>query len=652
MGDTESMKGWKGKILRIDLSTGKISTTPTSDYIADYLGGRGIGARIMWEETGAHTDPLEPENLIIFSTGPLTGTTAPGSGRTDVTGKSPLTRLRGRTNFGGYWAPELKYAGYDHLVITGRSEKPVYIDIHNDRIAIRPADALWGRPIYETQELIRKELADPEVKSVCIGPGGENLIPYASVVTELGDAGGRTGMGAICGSKNLKAVAVRGTTGVEIADPKGFLEYSKKIYMLVRNDASNQKRLGASGMKSMLSSNKTYMLIYGNYEEPIWQAALDEMQGKIDRFIADNWIKHVGCFNCPRRCMDLINAPGIGYDVVMCTPYKAFSTMVWNTDPALLWEAIRFCNNYGIDTLEAGGAIAYLMHLYHLGLVTQSDTDGLDLNACGHDVLMTMLEKIVRREGVGELLAGGTVGMEKALGKEAAAYAVHTKGMFPHGYQMHQNPGACLLQAVGHKSGDPFPMCSSGVEVRYDTGPEKAMKDATAIFGDADIAKPESYDPKKVDAAVKSEYLKRIPDMIGVCCYTYGCGEGAYNEEVAANLLQLATGHPYSVPKLNECVERVMNIERAYEIREGMDRRHDTLPRRFFEEPIKEGKYKGVAIDRSRFEAMKDRYYDLHGWDVKTGIPLPAKLESLGLKDVISTMEERLAACMEDMKAE
>jgi aldehyde:ferredoxin oxidoreductase len=645
------MNGWKGKILRIDLSSGSIQKTPTSDYIDQYLGGRGIGARIVWEETGPHTDPLGPDNLIIFSTGPITGTTAPGSGRTDVTGKSPLTKLRGRTNFGGYWAPELKYAGYDHLVISGRAEKPVYIAIDNENVAIKSAEQQWGRPVYETQELIRKELGDPEAKSVCIGPGGENLIPYASVVTELGDAGGRTGMGAICGSKNLKAVAVRGTTGVNIADPEGFLEYTKKIYLEVRNDAKNQKRLGGSGMKMMLSSNKTYMLIYGNYEEPTWQTELEDMQGKIDRFIADHWIKHVGCFNCPRRCMDLINAPGIGYDVVMCTPYKAFSTMVWNTDPALLWEAIRFCNNYGIDTLEAGGAIAYLIHLYHLGLVTSSDTDGLNLEECNRDLLMTLLEKTVNREGVGELLAGGTVGMAETLGKEAAAYAIHTKGMFPHGYQMHQNPGACLLQAVGHKSGDPFPMCSSGVEVRYDTGPEASMKDAVAIFGDAEVARPKSYDRAKVKAAVTSEYLKRIPDMIGVCCYTYGCGEGAYNEEVASDLLQLATGHPYTVSKLNECVERVMNIERAYEIREGMDRRHDTLPRRFFEEPVKDGKYKGVHIDRVKFEEMKDQYYALHGWDVRTGIPTSAKLETLGLKDVIPAMEEKLAASMETMPA-
>jgi len=644
------MDGWKGKILCIDLSSEEIKTTPTSDYTDQYLGGRGIGARMMWKETGAHTDPLGPDNPIIFSTGPITGTTAPGSGRTDVTGKSPLTKLRGRTNFGGYWAPELKFAGYDHLMITGRAEKPVYIAIDNDKVSIKPAERLWGKTVYETQELIRNELGDPETKTVCIGPGGEKMIPYASVVTELGDAGGRTGMGAICGSKNLKAVTVRGTTGVNIADPEGFLEYTKKIYAIVREDAKKQKRLSGSGMQQMLSSNKTYMLIYGNYEKPTWQTELDEMQGKIDRFISDHWIKHVGCFNCPRRCMDLINAPDIGYDVVMCTPYKAFSTMVWNTDPALLWEAIRFCNNYGIDTLEIGGAIAYLMQLYRMGMVTSSDTDGLNLEECNRDVLMILLKKTVEREGVGELLACGSAGMAETLGEEAAYYAIQTKGMFPHGYQMHQNPGSCLLQAVGHKSGDPFPMCSSGVEVRYDTAPEKVMDDAVAIFGDAEVARPESYDPIKVSAAVKSEYLKRIPDMIGVCCYTFGCGEGVYNEEVACDLLQLATGQSYTVSKLNECVERVMNIERAYEIREGMDRRYDTLPRRFFEEPIKDGKYKGAAIDRSRFEEMKDCYYALKGWDVKTGIPTIDKLDALGLKDVIPTMGERFVKSMETIE--
>ena len=228
------MYGWVGKILKVDLSSGAITTEPTEHYIDDYLGGRGLGVRLIYDNYQPGTDAFDPSNPLIFSMGPLTGTALSGSGRVDVTALSPMSQLRAKSNFGAYWGPEVKFAGYDHIVIQGRAEKPCYLWINDGRVEIRDAAHLWGQDTFDTQKLIQQELADPEIKVVCIGPAGERLVRFACIITETGDAAGRTGMGAVMGSKNLKAIAVRASGDVQVAKPEEFLELSIQINNEIR----------------------------------------------------------------------------------------------------------------------------------------------------------------------------------------------------------------------------------------------------------------------------------------------------------------------------------------------------------------------------------------------------------------------------------
>jgi len=299
-----------GSLLRVDLSTGEIKRTPTTQYSDLWLGARGFNARILYEETNKETDPMGPDNVILFSVGPFTGTMVPGSGRVEIGAKSPVTGIQGMSNMGGYWGPELKYAGYDSVIVKGAADKPVYISIYNDKVEIMDAAHLSGKDTYQTQDAIREELGDPEIEVVCIGPAGENMIAYASVHTRLGNAAGRTGMGTVMGSKNLKAIAVRGTKGVTLADPDRFMELCLEAMEV-------QKPLLDMGKTTDLLANDppTWALTLGNYEASKWVKQKDLRHGH-----KPYWERHknrqgqgiTGCFNCQVRCMDYYDHPEKG----------------------------------------------------------------------------------------------------------------------------------------------------------------------------------------------------------------------------------------------------------------------------------------------------------------------------------------------------
>ncbi len=301
-------------LLYVDLGSGEVKKKPTSRHTDLWLGARGINARILYEETDAATDPLGPDNVLLFGLGPFTGTMVPGSGRVEIAAKSPVTGFQGMSNMGGYWGPELKYAGYDTIVVKGRADKLVYISIYNDKIEIKDAAHLAGKDTFETQDLIREELGDPEVEVACIGPAGENMIAYASIHNRLGNSAGRTGMGTVMGSKNLKAIAVRGTRGVKVADPERFLELCLEALEVQKPLIGMAKTTDAVGNDPV-----SWGMTLGNYEATQWVKQKD-LRGGHKPF----WEKHknrqglgiAGCFNCQVRCMDYYDYPGIGPTVV------------------------------------------------------------------------------------------------------------------------------------------------------------------------------------------------------------------------------------------------------------------------------------------------------------------------------------------------
>ncbi len=623
------MYGWVGKILKVDLTEGKISMEPTEAYVDEYIGGRGLGVKLIYDNYKPGTGALEPGNPLLFNTGPLSGTAMPGSGRVDVTALSPMSNLRAKSNFGAYWGPELKFNGFDHLLITGKAEKPCYLWIHDGKVEIRPAEHLWGQDTHETQKLIQQELGDPEIKVVCIGPAGENLVRFACLISETGDAAGRTGMGAVMGSKNLKAVAVRGTGSVRVAHPEKFLELSIQVNREVRESPAYQELSTWGVARGVQMMYQMGFFPVGYFED----VCVDEICQKYaaPAYVEQHQLKNVGCFNCPGRCMNFLSVPGLGKGATSCEPFSGFTGAVWNLDMDTFWEATLLVNKLGIDCTETSASIGLLMELFHEGIITEKETDGIPMARGSKEAILTTIRKIAAREGYGELLAQGQKAFASQIGPAAVEKLDLVKGLAPHAYEFRSFHGTALMQAVGHR-GDPLPLRGSLLEVDWNHAPEWFQQVAKEQFGSEEAAIPTSYEGKAMSAVI-SEHLERVPDNLGICKWVYGLF--AYQDvNMALRLFNLVTGKDWDMAQLLKVSERVRNLERMFDVRQGLTRKDDDLPKKFFEVPLSRGKFAGEVLDRAKFEKMKDEYYEIRGWNKETGIPTREKLVELGLEAV------------------
>ncbi len=626
------MNGWVGNILKIDLSEGKITTQPTDAYVDDYIGGRGIGVRLIYDHYSVGTDAFDPQNPLIFSTGPLSGTAVPGSGRVDVTALSPMSNLRAKSNFGAYWGPELKYAGFDHILIQGRSEKPCYLWITDGQVEIRDAGRLWGKDTFETQTLIQQELNDPEIKVVCIGPAGEKQVRFACLITETGDAAGRTGMGAVMGSKNLKAIAVRGTGGIQAAYPVELLELAIQINKEIRENPA-YKELSEWGVsRSIPMMYELSFFPVGYFEDVCWEDIIKKYQGI--EFMDKYQLKSVGCFNCPGRCMSFFSVPDIGKGVTSCEPFSGFTGAVWNLDMGVFWEATRLVNRMGMDGTETSACIGLLMELYHDGIITAKETEDIPMERGSKEAILTTIRKIADREGYGDLLAEGQLATAENFGPKAVEKVDLVKGLAPHAYEFRAYKGTGLMQAVGHR-GDPLPLRASLLEFDWNHAPDWFQQVAKEKFGSDQASIPTSYQGKAM-AAIISEHMERVADNLGICKWIYTLF--VYDDaKMPTRLFNLVTGKNWDIAQLLTVSERVRNLERMFDVRQGLTRKDDNLPKKFFDQPLKRGPYEGEVLDRKKFEQMKDEYYDLRGWDRETGVPTPEKLAELGLRDMVQS---------------
>jgi aldehyde:ferredoxin oxidoreductase len=615
--------------LIIDLNEGKCTTESIEPYVDDYVGGRGLGVRLIYDRYVPGTDGLDPSNPLIFNMGPLTGTALAGSGRVDVTALSPMSQLRAKSNFGAYWGPEVKFAGYDHIIIQGKSEKPCYIWIKDGKVEIRSAEHLWGKDTFETQKAIQQELGDPEIKVVCIGPAGEKLVRFACLITETGDAAGRTGMGAVMGSKNLKAIAVRGSGGVGVAKPEEFLELSIQINNEIREHPAYQElsTYGVSRGVHMMYDLSFFPV--GYFEDVCWEDILAKYPNT--DYVQNHQTKNMGCYCCPNRCMNFLSVPDIGKGLTSCEPFSGFTGAVWNLDPDVFWEATLAVNKLGLDCTETSASIGLLMELYHDGIITANDTDGIPMERGSKEAILGTIQKIANREGYGELLAEGQMTTAKSFGPEAVEKVDQVKGLAPHAYEFRAYKGSGLMQAVGHR-GDPLPLRGSLLEVDWNHAPEWFQQVARENFGSEEAAIPTSYKGKAFSAII-SEHMERVADNLGVCKWLYGLF--IYQDmNMATRIFNLVTGKDWDVNQLLEVSERIRNLERMFDVRQGLRRKDDSLPKKFFEKPLSKGKFEGEVLDREKFEEMKDEYYELRGWDKETGVPTKEKLIELGLGDV------------------
>lgn len=632
------MYGWAGRILRVDLSRGKISKEPLSEkFVSEFIGGRGINVKILYDELKPGTDPLSPDNILIFGVGPLTGTLSPGSGRFNVTALSPLTELLGDSNCGGWWAPELKFAGYDHIIVYGRSEKPVYLYIYDGEAELRDASQLWGKDAVETQQMIREELADPETQIVAIGQAGENTVRYACIRTGLKNSAGRTGMGAVMGSKKLKAIAVRGTGGVKISNPKEFEEECIKMHrMLVEHPLYKDFATHGTPILSVILHNAGIMPVRN------WQTTdfpeIDKISS--ETYLREFYVKSKACYGCPLHCNHYykIRTGKYAGETGEGPEYETINSLgprCGVSDLDAIIHMGKLADLYGLDTITLGNTIALMMELYQRRIISKDQVDGLNLEWGNVDAMIKLIEKIATRDGIGDMLAEGPWRVAAKIGGEAEKYVIHTKRL---DYSSHENraaKGYALSHAVSTRGGDHL---RSIPTVAY--WGEWGQEFVELIYGRRIKLDPWSYE-NQARAVVWYEHMYALCDSIGMCKYMtpwLGTAFGLSPSQMT-RLFNLATGLDYDVDRMIKAAERIYNVERAFLVRLGVTRKDDYPPERFFAEPIPSGPAKGQILDREKYDKMLDEYYQLRGW-TRQGVPTREKLEELGLKHIADDLEK------------
>jgi aldehyde:ferredoxin oxidoreductase len=647
-----------GKILHVDLTHRQVEVVPTERYSNLYVGGRGIDARLLYECVGPSTDPLGPENVVCFGAGPLSGTLFPGSSRTDVMCKSPVTGFVGNANMGGNWAAQLKQAGWDHVVLHGRAADPVFIYIRNEKVEIRDARHLWGANTYDTQSMIESELANPEVSTVCIGPAGENLVTYANVHTNVGNSGSRTGCGAVLGSKNVKAIAVRGTQGVKVADSGAFLDACLASHAIVRESAAYERThtIGAT------DANRAYVLSGAKCGTDVYRtASLDDADSDYDfqHIWKEFGYRRTGCTGCPVHCMEAYNVPGIGATVASCDLYTAFSAGLRNADVRLWYRMVRECHRQGIDSSSTGAIIAWLMHLWELGIIDESLTDGYRMEWGDRTAIESTFANIVSRQGLGDVLARGMkeaadyldsrIPSERRNGTSTYDYAlqVNNNPMFLLGPRFH---GMALAYAVGRRSDlisdldlDELDMIATPVFPHYTHElKEKVIasvrEEAELHAGTAEAGDVEGYRGKATLVHLTG-MTTGICDLCGTCKWHTKFGGMDIGAKDLAQALTAGLGRTVRAEDLITASLRTRNLERALECRMGRRRENDTIPKTEFDKTIARGYWKGKGgVSREKLEKMKTDYYIIRGWDVETGVPLKATLAEYGLDKVAADL--------------
>ena len=633
-------KGYKGTYLRVDLSTKQIHKDALPESLArNYLGGAGFCAKILWDEVDARADPLGPENRLIFATGPLTGAFFTPAGRFVVAAKSPLTGIWGEAHCGGHWGPELKYAGYDLIIFQGRSEKPVYLFVDDDAIELREADHLWGKDTRETTNGAREELGDDTVKVACIGLAGENLVRYASIIVDYYRAAGRSGLGAVMGSKNLKAVAVRGTGSVEVWDPEGYMKVAEGAFKKITSGKwgeACESSLGMYGTPNLVTGiNAIGRLPTKNHWTGVFEAA-EEIGPDILR--KKYRVKRGSCFACGIQCKFVSQVKrgpykntltgGPEYESIM-----ALGSNCLNDDIESIIHANLLCNLYGIDTISCGKSISFVMECYENGILNKRDVNGVDLAWGNAEAIITLIHKIAKREGIGNLLAEGVRKAAEVMGKGAERYAIHGKGMEASGQDCRAQQSVGLTFAISSRGADHLKALSSLEELGFvDVIRER--------FGEERAKEIQNLLSTKYKALVVKdvEDLYAIVDSLLICKYGTMWPPVYYFDDLAQLIPPLTGMKEYEDPRhLRFIAERITNLTRAFNVREGISRKDDALHPRFTNEPMPDGPAKGYVCN---LKPMLDEYYELRGWDKETGLIPRKTLEKLGLEDAAKKLEE------------
>jgi aldehyde:ferredoxin oxidoreductase len=565
---------------------------------------------------------------LLVGTGLLTGIPAMGSGRCDIAAKSPITGAIGDSNVGGFFAPELRMAGFDHLVIKGKAEKPVYLWINEGEIEIRDADYLWGKDTFETQTLIRSDHGDEEIKSLVIGKAGENLVSFANIRTGMKNSAGRTGMGCVMGSKNLKAIATRGTMDIEFAYPDQLLDYCKQMIDKVMKNRYSRAASKWGTLIIYSATNTTGLIRTRNFQlnqlEHGWEIEPEEL----DKYT----IGMSGCYGCPVSCRHRYTLKEGPYAPFFAegpeyTSLGSFGTMIDCNKMETILVGNHLVNKYGLDTLETGGLIAWAMELYENGILNEKMTDGLKLEWGNEEVVFELIKRIAQREGFGNVLADGFKNAILKIGKESEYYAIKVKGMSNLHSDERPTPSLALGIATSTRGADHL---RSRPAIDLYGLPEDFLEE---IYGGSMSSDYRSYKGKS-RMVWWQELLYAVTDSLGTCKFqTVFLAVHAPKWEEYSKLIYLVSGMQFSKSQLMEIGERIYTIERLFNIREGFSRKDDNLPERYFKEatPIGLPRVRGIKVDKEKFEQMLDEYYALHGWD-NNGVPTEMTLKRIGIE--------------------
>jgi len=630
----ERLKGWSGKILHINLSDSTAHVEPTETYLS-FIGGRGINQWLLFNLLEKATDALDPSNLIILGAGPMVGTLVPSACRLSVDFKNVITGGVGSGNCGGRFAAEMKFAGYDHIVIGGKAENPSYIYIEDDTVNFRDASDMWGEDTWETHDIIRCKEGDHFISTLTIGVAGECMVRFACIIGDRGRSASYGGSGAVMGSKNLKAIAIRGRNSpVRVARPDQFMTRLRKFrsQFFEQSSAVKIRREGGTLGGYLLPGEKRPHGVK-NLGEAFWsnESLQNVTREKFDQFL----IRRHSCFNCPTYCSSIYRIRDLLCEGLQSNSLRAFGTNVDVKSSEEILFANALCNRYGLDFDQTSAALAWAMDCFETGIVDERDTDGMELTFGNGDCVIKLIKKIAMREGFGDVLARGVHEASKIVGRgsEELAALVKKNSIMEAGVRSHKAWALGIVtstRGTGHLRGAP-------VLEFQNVDPKMSRK----ILKIGDISDPTSY-RNKASLVVWQEKYKGIIDIMGICALTSMWTDiNLFVPEDIVGFLNDITGMNYVPEDLMSVGEKLQDLERSFNVlHAGFGRGDDLPPRKFSDIPVNAGPYKGEKLHMEKWNQMLDKYYQLHGWDPVSGWPTRERLLNVGLEVVANKLTE------------
>ncbi len=628
--------GYNGKILHINLTTRKIEIEePDLAFYRKYMGGSAMGLYYLFKNMPAGVDPLGPDNVLCFMASVITGVPISGQSRLTAAAKSPLTDCIGDSQMGGFAPAELKFAGFDGIVLKGKADSPVYLWIHDGEVEIRDASHLWGKITGEAEAIIKEELDDNKVEVMQIGPAGENLVRFAAIMSMSNRAFGRTGMGAVMGSKNLKAIVVRGKKKPTLADKESLMNLTRwGAKAFPDSDVAGLGKYGTA--ETVAAQQKKGGLPTFNFNSGVfdgWEPIDGTTMYDTILVGADQGMQMTKgrdtCYSCTVRCKRVVEIKegphqvdshygGPEYETL-----ATFGSYCGIDDLAAVSKANEYCNKYGMDTISCGATISWAMEAFTEGRLTAEDTGGLELNYGNADMMVQLTKMIGEREGFGDVLAEGSARAAEKIGNGTEEFLIVSKKQETPAHMPQAKPTLGIIYAVNPFGSDHQ---SSEHDGNYKWYPERMLQ-----IGLDDPQSALGMNQEKVRYAMRTQWAYSAMDSINVCQFVYGPAWHLYDMEQLSLTINAVTGWDVTVDELQELGERRVNLLRAFNAREGIGREQDTLPEKMFKKALKGGPTNDVKIDRQEWEEMMDHYYRLSEWDLTTGNPSQEKLDSLGI---------------------